>query len=142
MSWENQYSSIIHKGSYSWRNTDNISSINGSTKMLILSCDHVAIKQYHSCHPSIPDIVLHIDRNIWPISSTYRSVSVNKGFYISKYPARLVVFENAWCSCESSGATLLSKMASKMVAIKTVIYYNCQYKKKLHFSVNLVIVNV
>jgi len=29
-------------------------------------------------------IVLQIDRNILPISSTYRSVSVNKGFYISK----------------------------------------------------------
>mgnify|MGYP000353823615 FL=1 len=32
----------------------------------------------------VQHIVLQIDRNIWPISSTYRSVSVNKGFYISE----------------------------------------------------------
>jgi len=29
-------------------------------------------------------LVLQIDTNILPISSTYRSVSVNKGFYVSK----------------------------------------------------------
>jgi len=47
----------------------------------------------------------------------YRSMSVNKGFYISKERAKSAVYETACCSCESVGTTLLFKMASKMAAI-------------------------